>query len=41
MAEFDRSVLVLGAQDVLPDGSYGNRYPEALQYDGMSMSPTA
>ena len=24
--------------NVLPDGSYGNRYPEALQYDGLSKS---
>ena len=22
--------------DVLPNGSYGNRYPEALKYDGLS-----
>ena len=24
--------------DALPNGSYGNRYPEALQYDGLSKS---
>jgi hypothetical protein len=23
---------------VLPNGSYGNRYPESLQYDGLSKS---
>ena len=24
--------------NALPNGSYGNRYPEALQYDGLSKS---
>ncbi|HEY2435805.1 MAG TPA: aldo/keto reductase, partial [Solirubrobacteraceae bacterium] len=24
--------------NVLPNGSYGNRYPESLQYDGLSKS---
>ena len=25
-------------QNVLPNGSYGNRYPETLQYDGLSLA---